>query len=418
MAIMFNNTGAGQLTLRSANEGIYTLTFPDSPGVDGFFLQTDGEGKLEWATAGSGSMPDGNSKTPGLAFIGDKDTGFFRPLSNTLAISTSGKQRMMIDDNGNVVINGGQLETSTTSGFLYLPTVPGTPTGTPTSYSGHVPLVVDTSNNVIYGYNPTTKVWTNLTSGLGGVPGGTDQMIQFNDDGAFSGDARLSYSKSTNVLTIKGTIASHVSMPTAPSYSFVGDSDTGICSPAADTVNISTNGKLRLSATNTGNIVIGCDGIQPTATDGFLYIAGMSGSPSGTPTLHKGRYPLTFDNAHKKLHIHDGIQWHDVVSPRIKSETWSATRLVDWSNADIIRITLIGNTALTLVGGVDGYRYMLELTQDNNGDHNVVFGEEVRFGTSNEPYTATQTPNKKDRIELIYDGTSGTYDVLSVNKGF
>ena len=45
------------------------------------------------------------------------------------------------------------LSTSSTSGFFYLSAVAGTPSGTPTAYSGTVPLVYDSSNNKLYAYN-------------------------------------------------------------------------------------------------------------------------------------------------------------------------------------------------------------------------------------------------------------------------
>lgn len=45
------------------------------------------------------------------------------------------------------------LSTSSTTGFFYLSSVAGAPSGTPTTYSGTVPLVYDSSNNKLYAYN-------------------------------------------------------------------------------------------------------------------------------------------------------------------------------------------------------------------------------------------------------------------------
>lgn len=42
------------------------------------------------------------------------------------------------------------VATSATDGFAYLPTCAGTPTGTPTSYTGKAAAVVDTTNNYLY----------------------------------------------------------------------------------------------------------------------------------------------------------------------------------------------------------------------------------------------------------------------------
>lgn len=41
------------------------------------------------------------------------------------------------------------LSTTATDGFLYIPTCAGTPTGTPTAYTGMVPLVYDTTNHTL-----------------------------------------------------------------------------------------------------------------------------------------------------------------------------------------------------------------------------------------------------------------------------
>lgn len=91
MALLFDNTGAGNLTLKSPASGAYTLVFPTTAGSAGYYLQTDGSGNLLWAP-GSSAMNDGLVTTPGLAFGADLDTGFYRPGDNILAVSTAGAE--------------------------------------------------------------------------------------------------------------------------------------------------------------------------------------------------------------------------------------------------------------------------------------------------------------------------------------
>lgn len=58
-----------------------------------------------------------------------------------------------VDLNGNIVPGSAALSTSATDGFLYIPTCAGAPTGTPTSYTGRVPIIFDTTNNKLYIYD-------------------------------------------------------------------------------------------------------------------------------------------------------------------------------------------------------------------------------------------------------------------------
>lgn len=56
--------------------------------------------------------------------------------------------------NGSFVLQAnGALATNATDGFTYIPTCAGTPTGTPTTQTGAVPLVYDTTNNQFWIYN-------------------------------------------------------------------------------------------------------------------------------------------------------------------------------------------------------------------------------------------------------------------------
>ena len=67
-------------------------------------------------------------------------------------------------DNGNVVLgNQVALATNATSGFAYIPTCAGTPTGTPDAYTGKVACVYDTTNNKFCVYNGAWKQTAALT---------------------------------------------------------------------------------------------------------------------------------------------------------------------------------------------------------------------------------------------------------------
>lgn len=51
-------------------------------------------------------------------------------------------------------LGSGLIATNATSGFMYVPTCAGTPTGTPANTpTGYVPLVVDSTSNKLYFYS-------------------------------------------------------------------------------------------------------------------------------------------------------------------------------------------------------------------------------------------------------------------------
>jgi hypothetical protein len=67
--------------------------------------------------------------------------------------STTLTEAARIDANQNFIFSTAALATNATNGFLYVDSCAGAPTGTPTSYSGRVPLVFDTTNNNLWMYD-------------------------------------------------------------------------------------------------------------------------------------------------------------------------------------------------------------------------------------------------------------------------
>lgn len=116
-------------------------------------------------------MPNGTSTQSQFLAYGGTDptnTNFAQLLNNGVEVSlrsgttgvasnlpltfyTATTERVRIDTSGNVVVGTGQLTNGATDGFLYIPgTTSGAPSGTPTSYSGRHPMVVDDTNNRLY----------------------------------------------------------------------------------------------------------------------------------------------------------------------------------------------------------------------------------------------------------------------------
>lgn len=74
--------------------------------------------------------------------------------------------------------------------------------------------------------------------------------------------------------------------------------------------------KMRISGL--GNIVAGAESALATgATDGFLYIPTVAGTPSGTPTAYTAKVPLVFDTTNSKLYIYTGGSWKGGTTPGV-----------------------------------------------------------------------------------------------------
>jgi hypothetical protein len=93
-----------------------------------------------------------------------------------IIVNTGGINYQSSDDlphtflGGPVVLHDQALGTSWTDGFTYLPSMAGTATGTPTAYTGTVPIVVDTTNQRVGLYLGGAWKWL--------APGGTTGIYQ------------------------------------------------------------------------------------------------------------------------------------------------------------------------------------------------------------------------------------------------
>ena len=65
----------------------------------------------------------------------------------------------------------------------------------------------------------------------------------------------------------------------------------------------------KLIVDSSGNVVVNTAAVATTATDGFLYITGCAGTPTGTPTAKTGRVPLVVDTTNNKLYFYSGGAW-------------------------------------------------------------------------------------------------------------
>ena len=77
----------------------------------------------------------------------------------------------------------------------------------------------------------------------------------------------------------------------------------------AGAMNFFTSDTQRMTIDASGNTVLGTAAVATTATDGFLYVTGCAGTPTGTPTAKTGRVPIVVDTTNSKLYFYSGGSW-------------------------------------------------------------------------------------------------------------
>lgn len=131
-------SGAAQIGLDggviSAGAGPRLLFFCDDASGNKEFMGAVG---TAWATAVDG---------------GESADMIFNVRTNA-ADTNATTEAMRLTATKNVLINTAAVTTTATDGFLYVSSCAGAPTGTPTSYTGRIPIVVDSTNNKLYFYS-------------------------------------------------------------------------------------------------------------------------------------------------------------------------------------------------------------------------------------------------------------------------
>lgn len=113
---------------------------------------TNNQAGADWTVSGGKGTGTG---------VGGKIIVKTSPAGGSGTTQNSGTTKLTIDGPGNVVVGNAAIATNATDGFLYIPTCAGTPTGTPTTYTGMVPIVYDSTNNMFYIYDGSWLGGTN-----------------------------------------------------------------------------------------------------------------------------------------------------------------------------------------------------------------------------------------------------------------
>jgi hypothetical protein len=154
------SASAPNIVLNSTNTGIYSTGANIGFTVGGTIVFDYGIG-----IAGQWSIPkalvSSVSAKPGLVMnsTGSNYGQISNVSSNTWSVgygsssSNLGTAVISWTDTNSIVLGSAAIATNATDGFLYIPTCAGTPTGVPTSKTGRVALVYDTTNHQFWIYD-------------------------------------------------------------------------------------------------------------------------------------------------------------------------------------------------------------------------------------------------------------------------
>jgi hypothetical protein len=161
---------------------------------------------------------------------------------------------------GGILMDGGagnfiQIATGMTTGQFIL----GNTAGTGTMTLGRS-TVTQTTN--IQGGSTTSGNTKTINFGSGGLAGSTTNIT-------IGSSAGTSTTTLNGTVSVTSTIAAALGSAAAPSYTFTGDTNTGMWSPAADTIAFSEGGVEAMRITSAGNV-----GIGETSPGAKLHVSG------------------------------------------------------------------------------------------------------------------------------------------------
>lgn len=248
-----------------------TASNPYALGADSLRV----EGTVFVAASGSGSVQLGSSTTTGQTILGGTSQTGTMTLGQSTVSQTTNIQAGATASGSTKTINigTGGLTGSTTAITLGSTvsatsmTVNGSITSSgniaTSSATGRIALGTDSGGSISLGKQDNTASFPYIDFNTGATSVDFDARIAAAGGTGTSGNGGLTITAASTTLT--GILSTPLGSVTAPSHTFTGDTNTGMWSPAADTLAFSTNGIERMRVINVGNVVINYNTTFPTA---------------------------------------------------------------------------------------------------------------------------------------------------------
>lgn len=356
--VQFNSTTKGFLPM------VMNTTQRDaisSPATGLLIANSDSLGKLDYyngsAWVGYGASSGGGSATTiyngngalsaDRTVDGDANDLFFTDMEAFRIYGTGGTY--------------GSVRLFETSGGAGTVTV-GRSTGPYTTWSDsiyHITLgqKIDTTVLKVVTINPSTGAlsyspWM-YAGGGGGTPGGSDTYVQYNDGGAFGGDAGFTFNETTNTITLTGSV--NLPSSTSEGVRFGGtvrlydNGSTGRWSPGGG------NGQLFTSGSTGIFSVFNSGGSNSVVLDGSGIIY-RSSSPLQIQTTGNVGIGAGGTSASARLHLPAGTATASTAPLKLTSGTNLGTPesgAVEWDGTNLFITQATGPTRKTIAYTTD-----------------------------------------------------------------
>lgn len=234
------------------------------------------------------SFGAGTQSAPSLYYSVDTTTGIFFPGTGTLALTTSGSERVRVLSTGFIGIGtqtpGTLLEVvGAVTGQSFIPSSSTIPTnGIYLPATNNVGIATNSFNRVTIDASGNVTVATGTVTGQSFIPSSNTvptnglYLPSANNVGIATNSLnRVTIDASGNITVATGTVTGQSFIPTSSTVP-----TNGIYLPAANSVGIATNSANRITVDSAGNVGIGLAGSTATA---FLHLAAGGTAASTSP---------------------------------------------------------------------------------------------------------------------------------------